>query len=214
MTGEQLIAEGRRLARPCVYLCTSGDHFAAIWGGKGVVPGGDGPYRHWLSVACSYIPGGEAKPSGCLSIYTDEDDCDSGIVALDDSLTLPEWAEGLRLYAHPGSSLPPIDAVFKFGSREVAEWLAANEWQPAWGHNDNFPDSAPVALYEREYQKQLPLYSGGAHAVLGGWHMPWPDGDWDELVDKRLIVWTFAESEPWVEVWKDEGSFHVIQRIT
>ena len=50
--------------------------------------------------------------------------------------------------------------------------------------------------------------------MLGGWHMAWPEGDWDELIDKQLIVWTFAESEPWIEVWEDGSRFRVIQRIT
>jgi hypothetical protein len=214
MTGEQLIAEGRRLARPCVYLRISGQHVAAIWGGEGIVPCGDGPYRHWLSIACRYIPAGTDGRAGCLSIYTNETDCVSGIVAVDDSLTLPDSTDGLKLYAHPESSLPPLEAVFKLGSSEVAEWLAANDWQPDWGYNDNFRDWIPVETYERAYQNQLPLFNESAHAVLGGWHMAWPEGDWDELVDKRLIAWTFAESEPWVEVWENESRFRVIQRIT
>ncbi len=214
MTGEQLIAEGRHLARPCVYLRLSGEHFAAIWGGEGIVWCGDGPYRHWLSIACRFIPAGNDGVTGCLSIYTHEDDCVSGMVTVDDSLTLPDPTDGLKLYAHPESSLPPLEAVFKLGSSDVADWLRANNWQPDWGFNDNFPDRTPVDSYERAYQNQLPLFNDSAHAVLGGWHMPWPDGDWDELVDKRLIAWTFAESEPWVEVWDDEGRFRVIQRIT
>jgi hypothetical protein len=92
--------------------------------------------------------------------------------------------------------------------------LRANNWQPDWGYNDNFRDKSPAETYERAYQNQLPLFNGSAHAVLGGWHMAWPEGDWNELADKRLIVWTFAESEPWVEVWEDESRFRVIQRIT
>lgn len=214
MTGEQLIAEGRHLTRPCVYLRTSGENFAAVWGGEGIVPCGDGPYRHWLSIACKYIAAANDRRAGCLSIYTDEDDCDSGRVAVDNSLTLPDSTDALKLYAHPDSSLPPLEAVFKFGSSDVMEWLKANNWQPDWGYNNNFRDKTPVQTYERAYRNQLPLFDDTAHAVLGGWHMAWPEGDWDELVDKRLIVWTFAESEPWVEVWEDESRFRVIQRIT
>jgi hypothetical protein len=133
---------------------------------------------------------------------------------VDDSLALPVSIDALKLYAHPDSSLPPVEGVFKLGSSDVVTWLEANNWQPDWGYNGNFRDRAPVEMYDRAYRNQLPLFNDTAHGVLGGWHMAWPEGDWDELVDKRLIVWTFAESEPWVEVWEDEGRFRVIQRIT
>ncbi|MEW4566640.1 hypothetical protein AB1L88_02115 [Tautonia sp. JC769] len=214
MTGDQLIDEGRRLARPCVYLRSTGEHLAGIWGGDGIIPCGDGPYRHWLSIGTQYIPDGRSKSPGCLSIYTNEDDCTTGIVAVDAERILPEASEGLRLYAHPDSSLPPLEAVFKFGSSEVRRWLTSNNWEPEWGYNDNFPDRTATGIYERKYQRQLPLFSGDAYAVLGGWHMPWPEGDWDEMVEKQLIVWTFADSEPWVEAWRDDNNYNVIQRIT
>jgi hypothetical protein len=214
MTGDELIAAGRRLARACVYLRTAGEDFAALWGGEGIVPCGDGPYRHWLTIDCRHIPAGGSTLSGMMSIYTNEEDCETGVVAVSDAPMPPDTAGGTKLFAHPGRSLPPIDAVFKFGSPEVGRWLASNHWRPEWAYNANFPDRTPVDVYEREYQGELPLYRGDAHAVLGGWHMPWPEGDWDELVDKRLIAWTFEEAEPWVEVWEDEGGFRVIQRIT
>lgn len=214
MTGEQLIAEGLRLARPCVHLRVSGENVAAIWGGDGIVPCRDGPYRHWLSIDCEYIPASIGRLSGCISIYTNEDDDVSGIVTLDDSLTLPCSTDGIKLFAHPESSMPPLEALFKLCTSEVADWLRLNNWQADWGYNGNFPDRIPVETYERAYRNQLPLFNESAHAVLGGWHMAWPEGDWDELVKKRLIVWTFAESEPWVEVWQDESGFRVIQRST
>lgn len=50
--------------------------------------------------------------------------------------------------------------------------------------------------------------------MLGGWHMPWPEGDWVELIDRPLLVFTFEESEPWVEVWKWDDGYKIIQRIT
>ena len=110
--------------------------------------------------------------------------------------------------------MPPIDEVFRFGSPEVQWWLASIGWGRDWGYNGNFPDRDIADGYERAYQDQLLLYSGGAHAVLGGWPMSWPDGNRDELLESRLIVWTFEDSEPWVEVWENQGRFRVIQRIT
>jgi hypothetical protein len=62
--------------------------------------------------------------------------------------------------------------------------------------------------------EQLPFYSGGAHAVLGGWHLPWPDGDWLELVPSQLLVWTFEGGEPWFEAWASGEALRVLRRIT
>ena len=38
--------------------------------------------------------------------------------------------------------------------------------------------------------------------------------DDDERVDLDLVLWTFEESEPWIEVFSDGGRYSVIQRIT
>ena len=130
------------------------------------------------------------------------------------SQELPRPKKVQPLFAEPARSLPPIDAVFRFGSEAVHTWLRELGWQPDWGYNSNFKDGAPVEDYERLYQSECPLYSGGAFAVLGGWHFPWPDGDWEELLSRPLLVWTLADSEPWVEVWDGADGMQVIQRIT
>jgi len=226
MTGEELIAEGQQLARPCVYLvalAAPDTTVAAIWGGEGIVPPPDGPYKHWLSVNGSFLPSTIGAIPGMLSIYTNEEDGETGVVRIDPSATLDAAeTDGLVLYAQPALSLPPIDAVFKFGSSSVQNWLAENDWLPAEGedeseyaYNDNFPDKAIVDVYINVWQKQLPLYTRSAHAVLGGWHMPWPDGDWYDLLAQTLVAWTFEEAEPWVEVWRDASkNYTVLQRIT
>jgi hypothetical protein len=213
MTGDQLIAEGERLARPCVYLRAEGDDFAALWGGAGVVSCGPGPYRHWLSIDLAHIPGGRGQHSGVLSIYTNEDDCKSG-VAVSRSQDLPKTSDGLRLFAHPDVSFPPLDAVFRFGSAELKRRLAAHGWEPGWGYNDNFSDRRIAQEYEGGYRRRVPLFTGDTHAVLGGWHMPWPDDDGDALIDQHLIAWTFEDAEPWVEVWQQGRGYRVIRRIT
>jgi hypothetical protein len=216
MTGNQLIEEGNRIARPCVHLVaqdSGGGNLAGVWKGPGIVPAPAGAYRHWLSVNCGFLPGQLSDLKGCLSIYTNEDDCGTGTVAFSASRSVAVEEGGVPLFARPTSSLPPIEAIFKFGSTSVQQWLAANQWQPDWGYNPNFADAKTAELYVRTYQKLTPLYSGGAHAILGGWHFPWPDDDWDQLIDQILVAWTLHDSEPWVEVWYD-GSFRVKERIT
>lgn len=224
MTGGELIAEAERLARPCVLLRKAGlkdrlsaiwgsDRLAAVWGGTGLAPAPDDSFRHWLTVDCRFLPAGHGPAAGCLSIYSDGEDCETGIAVHDPVGKLTANHGGAKLYAQTARSLPPVDAVFRFGSPAVHQWLRSNEWQTDWGYNGNFKDPRPVEEYERLYQAECPLYAGGSHAVLGGWHFPWPDGDWKQWLDRPLLVWTFEESEPWVEVWGGT-EFEVKQRHT
>jgi hypothetical protein len=187
MRDSELPAEARRLARPCALLQRVGapDKLAGVWGGPGVVPAKAVPLRHWLSVDCRFLPSGLGPPAGVLSIYTNEEDCVSGVVAFDPAATVAVSPDA-PLYAHSAMSLPPPDA---------------------------WPGGATEA-YIRLWHSRCPLYTGEAAAVLGGWHFPWPDGDWEELREQPLLVWTLEESEPWVEVWRVPAGYRVIQRIT
>lgn len=184
---QKLPKEAEQLFRPCVLLKRSYDNgrLAGVWGGPGIVPAPIGPYRHWLSIHCKYLQSECGPEDGVLSVYTNEDDCVSGFAAHDSTAVLSA-SEGVPLYAHAEYSFPPPDA---FNGGDTDEYI-------------------------RAWQSNCPLYTGEADAVIGGWHFPWPDGDWEELRNQLLLVWTIADSEPWVEVWKSSGGFRVIQRIT
>ena len=119
------------------------------------------------------------------------------------------------LFAEPRAFLPHIDTVFERGSDAVEAFLEANDWTREDPYNDNFPHPA-AAAYNNAWMDSCPLYQGDAYdAAVGGWQMPWPDDDWDEVKDLELVVWTLRDSEPWVEVFKDtSGGFIVKQRIT
>lgn len=187
MDDTERIAEAERLARDCVLLKRFGseDRLAGVWGGPGIVPAPDGPFRHWISIDCRFLPIGLGPSVGVMSVYTNVQDCVSGLVAYDSTASLVVSGEP-ALYAWPARSIPPPDAMSD-GDDET---------------------------YLRSWQGNCPLYTGEAAAVLGGWHFPWPDGDWEDLRDQPLLVWTLDESEPWVEVWGGTAGFRVIQRIT
>jgi hypothetical protein len=169
MDTPELIAAANRLARPCKLLKRNGpaDRFAGVWGGPSVVASPRGPFRHWLSIDCRFIPEEFGLPSGVLSFFSNEDDCKSGVAAYDASAKLGTDI-GSPLFAHKCHSLPPPDAM---PFEEYGRYL------PFW-------------------QSNCPLYTNEAAAVLGGWHFPWPDGDWEELREKPLLLWTIDESEP------------------
>lgn len=187
MADPDLAAMAQRLARPSVLLKRSSDAGlpAGIWGGAGIVPGPAGPFRHWLSVDCRFIPAGLGPSGGVLSVYTNEDDCVSGFVGHDPTAELA-GASGQILYAQAALSLPPPDALSAEG------------------------DDTYIELW----QGNCPLYTDEAVAVLGGWHFPWPDGDWEERREQHLLIWTLEDSEPWVEVWAEPNGYRVMQRVT
>ena len=78
MTVEELIAEGRRLQRDCVFLFAHGTgEPAATWHHRPLRDSthlGDSP---WLSIDARYIPGFEAAQAGVLTVFT-SDDCETG----------------------------------------------------------------------------------------------------------------------------------------
>ena len=117
------------------------------------------------------------------------------------------------LFAEPYMSLPPVDAVFLFGSERIEQFLLENNWSRTVPFNANFRGSA-AHEYERLWQGNCPLYRRDLTAVLGGWNVPWPDGDFEDLAASELLVWTLEEAEPWVEAFRSNGSFRVFQRIT
>jgi hypothetical protein len=125
MTGSELLAEAERLIRPCVHLKSEGpeESFAAVWDGPGLVSCPVGSFRHWLSIDCRYFPEGLGLSSGCLSVYTNEEHSASSLAIHDINIKLECKPGGAKLFAHATRSLPPIDAVFRFGSSILQDWL-------------------------------------------------------------------------------------------
>lgn len=218
MTGQELLAEGRKLAKPAVYLRRRrAEPTIAIWGGKGLVPPPKGPYRHWITLDCRKLPQELTglRRLGLVSVYSDEDDLHGGVAVHSRSVefAIPN-PRSLELSAQVVTALPVIDAVFLLGSKHVRRWLASNKWQPEWLYNSNFPDRAPVEEYERAYWAESAFENPRVYAAVGGWHHPWPDENWDRRVDQQILLCTFRDSEPWVEVWNRRGRLEVVQRIT
>ncbi len=212
MTPDELLEEGHGLARPCVHLTRQGSDYCGVWGGMGVVPLRDARFRHWLSVSSCAVPG-EHGLTGCISVYTNQEDRATGLVLVNRQATLPPIPDGIKLYAHQATCFPPLDAIFRYGSAAVQAWLRANQWQPEWGYSSQFRDHPITALCASAYQEQLDLKGRAIDAVLGGWPMPWRVGDWEERPDRQLLLWTWRDSPPWIELWHDRGQLRVIQRV-
>lgn len=216
MTLEQLIQEGRKLQRPCVFLRPEGEGPpAAIWHEREENEDeiDSTGHRRWLTIDTRHVPNLLPTASGCMSILTDEETFQSGRVEAAPDL---DSMHGTALYAHLASVLPPLEALFARPSDAVQEWILSHGWEPGWGYENNFKGSNLADDYQRLWQQEHPMYSDSdIYAVLGGWHFPMPDGDWKDLIDEHLLVFTLRDSEPWVEAWRTRaGDYKVIQRTT
>lgn len=124
--------------------------------------------------------------------------------------------KGTPLYAHPASVLPPIEAVFAQGSDAIGEWIGSHGWDRVTRYNPNFGGHNIAERYLDAWTDEYPLYlTSDIYAVLGGWHMPFADDDWYDLIDQQQMVLTVRDSEPWVEAWRTRtDEFKIIQRIS
>ena len=194
MTSEEFFAEAQRLAKPCRHyrIASIGETVSGYW--HGIQSG-----KPCISIE---------RQGKWLNVSLDESG-ESGCVQVSDQPVLSQNP----LFRRDTISLPPIDAIFRFGSHAIEKYLELNGWKRDWEFNDNFKGAA-AHEYEREWMKNCPLYANDIIAMEGGWSVPWPDGDWGKLQDFEFVLCTFAESEPWVEVFSDGKQYHVFQRIT
>lgn len=190
---ERFRAEGQRLGRDALLLEKEGrGEPVAYW--HGLEPG---------ELCISF------KHDGTwLNVYLDEVE-EGGRVKRDDGPIQSDTP----LFGRPHASLPPVDGIFAKGSDAIGLFLDQHGWARDDPYNENFPHPAP-GQYERAWQGNCPLYLGGIDAMVGGWNMPWPDDDWHDLLDHELILWTLRDAEPWVEVFKKDGTYVVKQRVS
>ena len=77
-----------------------------------------------------------------------------------------------------------------------------------------FEDQEPVDRYLDEFESQHPYYLEDCDAMLGGWNAVYSDSHWRLLMNKSLLLTTFRDAEPWLEVYDSGKAFSGFMRIT
>lgn len=227
---QMLIAEGERLAKPCLLLQSSGGGSPiGVWKGEGqrprpkgyrMEPGDCAESTHWITVDCTWLKQRRILPvQGLLSVYerTFADGSRSFVAMMLDKKAKLANIEGEPLYGVEAISFPPFEALCMHGGPAVEEWLGKQDLRRIDYEDFDLNESPAVRAYRKERRKRnpwLPDGDDGTAAVLGGWHVMWPEDDWYMPPDIQLAIWTFRDSEPWIEVWRGRRNFVVFERTT
>lgn len=192
----------------------------AYWGGSGRpdIPQGFPSFvtafrerHHWITVDCAWLARLGFGLQGTLSLYEDVPNYGENVGTV---FHEPNMAfgglkmDGAALYAKPAKSFPPLEAVCLHGSPEVEEWLKSQELE----RYDY--EAIHSERYRSIWQDRCPLFTNECAAMLGGWHVMWPEDDFYTPPEMKLLVWTFKDAEPYAEIWRGARNFLVRFRIT
>lgn len=227
----------RRLIKPRLALSTyeSAGSLAGAWGGRGVVPLPDDVRDQWpnavhrISVDCDWLERNGFGVRGCLSVY-ELSACEFVAVNDPDATFVP--VDGEPLYGIEEISPPEEDALNASLTAEERTHL---------GYDTETGYARLGTQYAAEAQAGCPIFRSDLVAVLGGWHISWPEGPprlpllahINERCDRaggpgcldpaetypidpyRLVLWTLRDAEPWVEVLVGpDGDLHTLSHVT
>lgn len=180
---EQMVEEGRRLARPTWILRrTTVGSPAAIWRGESDAG------AHWITVAWDEF-GSPFGMQGSTSIV--ESDYLTFVVEHEQPGSHCV-AAGTPLFAHLTRPLPP-PFVLEQESEAIQSWIASKD--PA--------RQAKFDAYVEAFQTECPLYQQdeNVYAAVSSWPIEINKGEWSGRyrADSQLLL-TFKDAEPWVEL--------------
>jgi len=244
LSGDELLAEVQKMARPCIHLTSNPEDgpFAGVWRGPGIVPIDLPEHEHWITLDCVRLPEEFASHqlTGAASVYANEgpnartgEFKDGGCVALDPQCVFngtpkpsiriggrtlfPGEGCGEALYARPGTSFPSPLQVIDFPTPTIRDWLARMGYSFKAGDYDSLPAKELRDVYEDVVARLDPARNDeGIAAVVGGWGI---DIEFAYAVgtgNNYQLVFTLWESEPWIQaiIGKKTGKFFVRQLIT
>lgn len=215
MTVDDLIAQGRSLARDCLLLSATGDgDVAGYWGGERndfpdtVPPSATAirSYCHVVTVDARCLDqvgiNGETGTIGLRIVETTSGQTGTGVLRSPAPFSTIE-CDGVPLFAKVEASLPPFAAICLYGDASVAAWLASLGLE-RHQYVDALQEPQAEA-YEQLHFERGPLGREDADVVIGGWHEFWMDDDFYLPLDMRLCLLTLRDAEPWYEMLRSAG---------
>jgi len=215
VTFEHLWEEADRLAQPTVHLQLidrpkKSQPRAAIWSETELEINGR---QHWLTVDLRQHPDESLRADGILEVFANWGD-QHGFATFSKA-RLPKAREGqLTLHAVSEWDYPCSDILLLKAGGKINRWAKEIGWESGVGAAEEAP---ALDEYDEEWADSHPghqFQGGDVYAQLGGWPVSWPDESAAEQIRRKLVLRTYADSEPWLEVFKRGRAYEVIARIT
>ena len=215
VTSQDIWKEARRLSKPVVHLKAlrqpaKSQPLAAIWN---KTPQAQGNKRLWLIVDLRHHPDKDLRENGVLHVFDSSGERGSAVLQRG-KLPAPQAGQ-TALYAMEAQDLPGPEVVMhnagdalKTGGRKV-KWESADPWSDAMRPLLKFEEK-----WETTYHPSRGLRRGSVYAQLGGWPVTWPDESAAEQLNRPLVLRTYENSEPWLEVFRRKQGYDVRIRIT
>jgi hypothetical protein len=214
ITSQDLWKEAQRLSLPVLHLKAvrrpaKSQPLAAIWN---KTPQGPANKRLWLMVDLRHHPDKGLRENGVLYVFDSPGESGSAVLKRD-KLPGPQPGQS-ALYGVPAQDLPCPEIVMQKGGEAIQAWGREVNWESADPRSDAIQ---PLLRYEVKWEATHPSRKsngGSVYAQLGGWPVTWPDESAGKQLQRQLVLRTYANSEPWLEVFRRGKSYDVRLRIT
>lgn len=207
ITLDDLWAESERIAKSVLLLKArksgkTSKKPIAVWDTKLSSKMNNGPC---IRIDMREHPDQKLRAEGVLTVNVDPFGHDQDNAATFSKNQALEINKGERpLYAEEALDFPCDQILETKAEKSIREALSndselLSEYDSAW-----WVEANPRDMFTHT----------AVYAQLGGWNIGWPDESIDEQQNKQLILRTYQNAEPWVEVFRVGQDYEVCVRIT
>ncbi|QDT99549.1 hypothetical protein [Gimesia aquarii] len=143
--------------------------------------------------------------------------CADGVLDVDVAPYGPESTatlnKGQSLKINKGERPLYAEEAWDFPCQEILETKAKKSIREALANDSELLSEYDSAWWVEANPRDIFTHTA-VYAQLGGWNIGWPDESIDEQQNKRLIVRTYQNAEPWIEVFRVGRKYEVSVRIT
>jgi hypothetical protein len=213
MTVEVLLDAGQRLTKPVTRLVKRTPDSTAATIACWVGAGGAERSLPWLRVDLRAHPDPACRRDAVLEVHADAGEGHGHAVVVP-ALLEPRRGE-TALCGITSEEIPSLAVLFLEGDDAIASWLVKNRWKREWEYTGNFPDRDCARGYAAEWRRSHSISDAETWAQLGGWPLSWGhENAGAQLAAGSLLLRTYKDAEPWIEVSLRGGEPRVAVRIT
>jgi len=203
---DELWVESERIAQSIVLLKNrrskaTTQQPVATWNSKLASNWLAGP---WIRVDMRFHPNERLRADGVLVVHVDHRNEDQSWAKLVAGESLIVEKEERSLFGVDDIDYPCL---------EVLEVKASKKIRDAISESPQACDEYEQGYWEECFPRDLFSHTN-VYAQLGGWPITWPDEAADEQLGRQLVLRTYANSEPWIEVFRKGRKYEVVDRIT